>query len=116
MDRIKRYFMPVLLLIGSILVTWVVAASAQAYLHVSAAQDYARAHVWRTFCSSSGRVCADYPRPTSYVRRYSANYVRIEIYVYRYGSGACTRVFAVKGNDGASYISTDGSSPFYYCT
>lgn len=106
-----------LLLVGfvTLVTSLAMSASAFAYLHVSYAQDYARAHVWRTFCSSSGNVCVDYPRPTSWYRRINANYVRVEIYVYRYGSGACTRVFAVKGNDGASYISSDGSSPYYYC-
>lgn len=114
MRRIKRSILPILVIVTAIFTSWAIAASAQAYLHVANATDYARGHVWRTFCNY-GNNCSYYPVGTGWYQRISDSYVRTEIKVYRYGYGTCTRVFAVRGSDAAPYITTDGSAPYYTC-
>lgn len=90
------------------------AQDAEAYLHVANAQNYARAHMWKTLCNY-GNSCSYYPAATGWYQRINDNYVRVEVRSYVYGRGTCYRVFAVRGNDGSEYITTDGSSPYYYC-
>lgn len=109
-----------LALLGAALValvlSLVVAASASAYLHVANAQNYARAHVYATFCDSSAYWCPTYPWATGWYDRITDSYVRVEIAVNRRNSGTCTRVFAVRGSDANPYITSDGSFPYYACS
>lgn len=102
----------IVLLALTFLLTLALAASASAYLHVANAQNYARAHVWRTFCNYN---CLSYPSATGWYSRINDNYVRVEIVARKSGYGTCYRVFAVRGNDGSEYITTDGSAPYYSC-
>jgi hypothetical protein len=93
----------------------VAVAEASAYLHVANAQNYARAHVYATFCDSSSYWCPTYPWATGWYDRITDSYVRVEIEVRRRNSGDCYRTFAVHGSDANPYITTDGSSYGYYC-
>lgn len=105
-----------LFILTPILTLLIVAVAYASYLHVSYAQNYARYHVFKTFCNSSYSTCPTYPWATGWYQRINNNYVRVEIAVRKSGTaGTCRRVFAVRGYDGAEYITSDGSSPYYYC-
>lgn len=96
------------ILLGMLIAT----ASASAYLHVATAQNYAKTHVWNSWC---GGQCRAFPSETGWYDRINDSYVRVEVTAYRYGSGQCYRVFAVRGSDSAPYITSDGSAPYYTC-
>jgi hypothetical protein len=100
----------------ALVLSLVVVASASAYLHVYNATSYASNHVWATFCNSRVSTCYTYPSGTGWYDRISDTYIRVQIQVDRYGNGHCIRTFAVHGNDGSEYITSDGSSPYYTCS
>jgi hypothetical protein len=101
--------------VGALLAT-AATAFALGYLHVYTAQNYAAAHVWRTFCGSNANTCPSYPTATGWYDRITNNYVRVEIRVRSRSNGNCTRVLAVRGDDDNPYITSDGSFPYYMCT
>jgi hypothetical protein len=102
-------------LVVALLATGVAVAWALGYLHVYTAQQYASAHVWKTFCASNWNNCSTYPTGTGWYDRVTNNYVRVEIRVRSKGQ-TCTRVFAVRGDDDNPYITTEGSFPYYFCS
>lgn len=105
----------ILLSLVALLLMLVVTASASAYLHVANATNYAAAHSWSTFCSSSYSLCPSYPWGTGWYDRGSDSYVRVEIMVRRYDNVYCHRVFAVRGSDASPYISGAESAQYWSC-
>jgi hypothetical protein len=104
-----------MVILATIFMSLAIAASAQAYLHVENAQNYARAHMWKTLCNYSYARCT-YPRATGWYQRISSSAVRVEVSAYYYPNAQwCARVFQVNGSDASPYISSSGSSPYYYC-
>lgn len=110
----RRLSKSLLLATGMLLLTAAVAVAA--YLHLANAQTYAKQHAWTVFCGSSSRTCPNYPNATGWYQRVSNTKVRVEIHVYRAGSGNCYRIFAVTGDDSSPQITSDGSSAFWSCS
>lgn len=106
-----------LLLAAAVLAATAVAAFGLGYLHVANAQSYAVNHVWVSSpCNQSSAKCWRYPYATGWYERINNNKVRVEIAVGIAGhSKLCTRVFAVIGDDNSPSVTSNGSSPYYYC-
>lgn len=106
------------ILLAAVMLLLATAATAFAlgYLHVYTAQNYAAAHAWAVFCQSNANNCPSYPVATGWYDRINNNYVRVEVRVYRRGTGNCSRILAVRGDDDNPYITSDGSSAYWFCT